>query len=178
MTRSISGHLTETMQHHYSTVNGAEQREALGKVLRLVHPLTLATGGEDGGEGPSTGGRKSKRPAERLARTGLIPLRIERSGRRDSNPKKEGRESSRESARHTGNSAADAIDDDASKTTVPGQNGPARPLLNDADAALRLAIVAALDASDFDRVRALVAVLESSPRPASVLSLASHRPKR
>ncbi len=32
VTRSISGHLTETMQHHYSTVNGAEQRAGLAKV--------------------------------------------------------------------------------------------------------------------------------------------------
>jgi integrase len=35
VTRSISGHLTESMQHHYSTVNGNEQREALAKVIRL-----------------------------------------------------------------------------------------------------------------------------------------------
>jgi hypothetical protein len=28
-TRSISGHNTERMQHHYSTVNAVEQREAL-----------------------------------------------------------------------------------------------------------------------------------------------------
>lgn len=46
---------------------------------------------------------------------------------------------------------------------------------NDPDVALRAAIVAALDAGDFDRVRALVAVLESSPRPAPVLTLASRR---
>ena len=35
VTRSISGHLTESMQHHYSTVNGNEQREALAKVIQL-----------------------------------------------------------------------------------------------------------------------------------------------
>ena len=32
VTRSISGHATERMQHHYSTVNGTE----LARVLRLV----------------------------------------------------------------------------------------------------------------------------------------------
>jgi integrase len=36
VTRSISGHLTEKMQAHYSTVNGGEQREALAKVIRLT----------------------------------------------------------------------------------------------------------------------------------------------
>jgi integrase len=36
VTRSISGHLTEKMQRHYSTVNGGEQREALAKVIRLT----------------------------------------------------------------------------------------------------------------------------------------------
>ena len=35
VTRSISGHLTEQMQRHYSTVNPTEQREALAKVIRL-----------------------------------------------------------------------------------------------------------------------------------------------
>lgn len=56
VTRSISGHLTEQMQHHYSTVNGAEQREALAKVIRLAdHPRQ---GGEESGEGLPKVGRK------------------------------------------------------------------------------------------------------------------------
>jgi hypothetical protein len=38
VTRSISGHLTERMQQHYSTVNAAEQRDALAKVIRLFDP--------------------------------------------------------------------------------------------------------------------------------------------
>ena len=54
VTRSISGHLTEQMQHHYSTVNGAEQRAALAKVIRLVDasgtPRRPARGGAVGGE--------------------------------------------------------------------------------------------------------------------------------
>src|SRR5262249_60801632 len=36
VTRSISGHLTEKMQSHYSTVNGGEQREALAKMIGRV----------------------------------------------------------------------------------------------------------------------------------------------
>lgn len=36
VTRSISGHATETMQDHYSTVRENEQRAAMDKVLRLV----------------------------------------------------------------------------------------------------------------------------------------------
>ncbi|MBI2393687.1 MAG: tyrosine-type recombinase/integrase [Deltaproteobacteria bacterium] len=36
VTRSISGHLTEKMQHHYSTVNADEQRSALAKVISLA----------------------------------------------------------------------------------------------------------------------------------------------
>jgi len=36
VTRSISGHLTEQMQHHYSTVQGDEQCAALAKVIELT----------------------------------------------------------------------------------------------------------------------------------------------
>jgi integrase len=36
VTRSISGHATETMQQHYSTVRGEEMKEGIGKLLRLV----------------------------------------------------------------------------------------------------------------------------------------------
>jgi integrase len=56
VTRSISGHLTEQTQRHYSTVNGAEQRAALAKVVRLVrvadrvsHPAVGEAVGEDPG---------------------------------------------------------------------------------------------------------------------------------
>lgn len=38
VTRSISGHATETMQRHYSTVSPKEQAEGLARLLRLVHP--------------------------------------------------------------------------------------------------------------------------------------------
>ncbi len=36
VTRSISGHLTETMQAHYSTVNATEQREGIARVIRML----------------------------------------------------------------------------------------------------------------------------------------------
>ncbi len=36
VTKSISGHLTERMREHYSTVTPLEQRESIGRVLRLV----------------------------------------------------------------------------------------------------------------------------------------------
>jgi len=69
VTRSISAHLTEKMQAHYSTVNGGEQREALAKVIRLVdHRAPVigsalgintspnsAPGGEVSGEETKTG---------------------------------------------------------------------------------------------------------------------------
>lgn len=35
VTRSISGHLTEQMQEHYSTVNPKEQREGIARVIDL-----------------------------------------------------------------------------------------------------------------------------------------------
>ena len=63
VTRSISGHATERMQHHYSTVSGSEQRDALARVIRLVDPLpALAAGGDPraggdhGGDHPCAGG--------------------------------------------------------------------------------------------------------------------------
>lgn len=56
VTRSISGHLTEQMQHHYSTVSGAEQRDSIAKVIELtkvreqrVIAKANATGGALGG---------------------------------------------------------------------------------------------------------------------------------
>jgi integrase len=57
VTRSISGHLTDQMQRHYSTVNGAEQRDALAKVIRL---FDHRPSGEVGGEGHPSSGEESK----------------------------------------------------------------------------------------------------------------------
>jgi integrase len=76
VTRSISGHLTEGMQRHYSTVSGDEQRQALAKVIDLTrlqagrglrpaggeHPRGGGEhpreGGEQGGEHPEGGGEQ------------------------------------------------------------------------------------------------------------------------
>jgi hypothetical protein len=35
-TKSISGHKTERMREHYSSVQPSEQRESIGRLLRLV----------------------------------------------------------------------------------------------------------------------------------------------
>ena len=40
VTRSISGHLTDQMQRHYSTVSSGEQRQALAKVIQLFGAKT------------------------------------------------------------------------------------------------------------------------------------------
>jgi integrase len=53
VTKSISGHVTDRMREHYSTVQPTEQRESIGRVLRLVTggPVTDADarGGAPGG---------------------------------------------------------------------------------------------------------------------------------
>jgi hypothetical protein len=51
VTRSISGHLTEGMQRHHSTVSGDEQRQALAKVI----DLTKLQAGRDGQQPPGSG---------------------------------------------------------------------------------------------------------------------------
>lgn len=58
VTRSISGHSTVQMQEHYSTVDGAEKRTALAKVIHLA--THRAPGGEHGGEQTAGGGEQSK----------------------------------------------------------------------------------------------------------------------
>ncbi|MFI5299546.1 MAG: hypothetical protein ACHREM_15760 [Polyangiales bacterium] len=56
VTRSISGHQTEEMQHHYSTVNSDEQRAALAKVISLVDRRPAAAGGVHAPAGGDHGG--------------------------------------------------------------------------------------------------------------------------
>ncbi len=58
VTRSISGHLTEGMQRHYSTVSGDEQRRALAKVIDLTRPAG-AQRGEEGGPQAERGGQQA-----------------------------------------------------------------------------------------------------------------------
>jgi integrase len=60
VTRAISGHATETMQHHYSTVAADEKKLAIAKVIELSGVRSaLARGGMHGGmhrpeQGPDT----------------------------------------------------------------------------------------------------------------------------
>ncbi len=57
VTRSISGHATEAMQRHYSTVALEEQRHGLSNVIRLIDPGKPAIPrGEDSGEGDRQSG--------------------------------------------------------------------------------------------------------------------------
>jgi integrase len=50
VTRSISGHLTEQMQNHYSTVRGPEQRDGISRVVDLMTaPSAAAPSGTQGG---------------------------------------------------------------------------------------------------------------------------------
>lgn len=57
ITRSISGHLTEKMQHHYSTVNADEQRTCIAKVIDLMQfkQQAGASGTPSGTPAPSSG---------------------------------------------------------------------------------------------------------------------------
>ncbi len=63
VTRSISGHLTEGMQRHYSTVSGDEQRQALAKVIDLtrvqVGEGAHLGGGQQGGQQAPGGGQQA-----------------------------------------------------------------------------------------------------------------------
>ena len=43
--RALTGHVTEEMQRHYSTVGLDEKRAAIAGVLRLVPPAAPTTGG-------------------------------------------------------------------------------------------------------------------------------------
>lgn len=97
------------------------------------------------------------------------------------NPHCEGSDPSPETARNADIPAAVAIVDAAADTTLEARTRPPKPQPVDADDALRAAIVAALNAGDLDRVKALVAVLETSPKKASsavVLPMQIRRPPR
>jgi hypothetical protein len=50
VTKSISGHLTDQMREHYSTVSPDEQRACIGNVVQLF-------GGRKSGEGSGEGDR-------------------------------------------------------------------------------------------------------------------------
>jgi len=55
--RALTGHVTEEMQRHYSTVGLDEKRAAIAGVLRLVPPEPRgAHGGQDGSRPGGTRG--------------------------------------------------------------------------------------------------------------------------
>ena len=62
VTRSVSGHLTEDMQRHYSTVNPVEQRESLARVVSLAK-FREAFGGNLVSVGGNIGEKAADRPA-------------------------------------------------------------------------------------------------------------------
>lgn len=61
VTRSISGHATERMQQHYSSVSGGEQRAALRSLLQLVAPGSAAVAGGASGGAPPDRGEQTKK---------------------------------------------------------------------------------------------------------------------
>ena len=63
VTRSISGHLTEGMQRHYSTVSGDEQRQALAKVIDLTRAQGGGAAHLGGGQQAHGGGQQGGQQA-------------------------------------------------------------------------------------------------------------------
>jgi len=53
--RALTGHVTEEMQRHYSTVGLDEKRAAIAGVLRLVPPEPNLADGGSRGTGGGTG---------------------------------------------------------------------------------------------------------------------------
>jgi hypothetical protein len=56
VTKSISGHVTDPMREHCSTVQPIEQRESIGRVLRLVKGGAVTDGLEIAGTPAGTPG--------------------------------------------------------------------------------------------------------------------------
>jgi integrase len=66
VTRAISGHATETMQHHYSTVAAEEKKAAIAKVIELAGARKALAGGRQARGGMDGGmGRPRNRKAAR-----------------------------------------------------------------------------------------------------------------
>jgi integrase len=67
VTKSISGHLTDRMKDHYSTVSAAEQSEGIGRVIKLVEESAPANEqiAEDGGMHCGMQGVPSGMPEEK-----------------------------------------------------------------------------------------------------------------
>jgi hypothetical protein len=67
VTRSISGHSTEAMQRHYSTVSGKEQKEGLAKVVSLARFREIARGENQSGSASGSSDVQTKTAGEALA---------------------------------------------------------------------------------------------------------------
>lgn len=70
VTRSISGHLTEGMQRHYSTVSGDEQRRALARVIDLTRAAADLGRRRGGGQHADGGGQHGAAGGQHLAASG------------------------------------------------------------------------------------------------------------
>jgi hypothetical protein len=66
VTRAISGHATETMQHHYSTVAAAEKKAAIAKVIELagVRKALAPDGSPRGGAQGGVHGHGTRKAAQ------------------------------------------------------------------------------------------------------------------
>jgi integrase len=62
VTRSITGHVTQSMTEHYSHVGGAEKLAAAGQIVRLVFSKSseVESAQESGGSGGGSGEDKKK----------------------------------------------------------------------------------------------------------------------
>jgi hypothetical protein len=90
VTRSISGHLTEQVRHHYSTVNANEQRQGIAKVIELTKARAKRQAEAPDADGASSGapGGAPGLQVVLFEPSALTKGLILSSGRRDSNPRR------------------------------------------------------------------------------------------
>jgi hypothetical protein len=71
VTRAISGHATDTMQHHYSSVGAAEKQHAIAKVIELagVRKALGIASPQDGALGGAHGPETKKPPGDDARRS-------------------------------------------------------------------------------------------------------------
>jgi hypothetical protein len=69
VTKSISGHQTDRMREHYSTVTPEEQRRSIGNVVQL---FGARKSGEGSGEGDRQSGEEPQKSHPQLTREALI----------------------------------------------------------------------------------------------------------
>jgi hypothetical protein len=72
VTKTISGHVTDRMREHYSTMQPVEQRESIGRMLRLVKGGAVTSDAAESGAPSGASGRGGHRLTRR------IPCRRER----------------------------------------------------------------------------------------------------